>query len=102
MGYLDFYKNTMQEMNINIDDVELFVPSQITKYLIIKTTEILGLPKDNVVSQIEKFGNTGAASIPIGISRAIQNGTLKLGSNQKVVCMGAANGFNMGLVAMNI
>ena len=99
---MDFYKNTMQEMNINIDDVELFVPSQITKYLIIKTTEILGLPKDNVVSQIEKFGNTGAASIPIGISRAIQNGTLKLGSNQKVVCMGAANGFNMGLVAMNI
>ena len=99
---MDFYKNTMQEMNINIDDVELFVPSQITKYLIIKTTEILGLPKDNVVSQIEKFGNTGAASIPIGISRAIQNGTLKLGSNQKVVCMGAANGFNMGLVDMNI
>lgn len=97
-----FFTQAMEEMNIIKDDVALFVPTQITKYLVIKSAEVLGLPLDRVVCQITELGNVSASNIPLAISRAVDEGTLKIGTGQKVVCFGIGNGFSIGLAYMQI
>lgn len=99
---MEFYKEQFEQLAIDPADIDLFIPTQITRYLIIKSCESLNLPVDRVISQIGEFGNMSTASIPVAISRMIDNGTLRLGSGQKVVLLGVANGFNVGLIYMRI
>ena len=60
---LDFNKLT-------IDDVDLVVPHQANQRIISATVEKLGIPSGKVFMNIEKYGNTSAASIPIAIHEA--------------------------------
>lgn len=76
------------------EDLDLLVPHQanlrITKYI----QEKLGLPDSHVVSNIERFGNTTAASIPIALSEAFQEGRIKPGM---LICLTAfGSGFTWG------
>ena len=70
--------------------------------MIVKSCEALDLPVERVVSQINFLGNMSTASIPVALTRAVEANKLKLGSSQKVVLLGVANGFNAGLVYLNI
>jgi len=99
---MEFYASAMKELNISIEDVDLFVPHQITKFLTLKTCEILGLPKEKTVDQIGKLGNNGCASIPIAIAKSIENGTLEMGSGQHVLLLGFGNGVSMALFSLYI
>jgi len=76
------------------EDLDLLVPHQanlrITNYI----KEQLGLPDHKVVSNIERYGNTTAASIPIALSEAWQEGRVKEGM---LVCLTAfGSGFTWG------
>ncbi len=75
-------------------DLDLLVPHQanyrITSYL----QEKLELPKEKVVSNIHKYGNTTAASVPIALSEAWEEGRVKKGD---LVCLAAfGSGFTWG------
>jgi len=75
-------------------DLDLLVPHQanlrITNYI----KEQLGLPDSKVVSNIERYGNTTAASIPIALSEAFQEGRIKEGM---LICFAAfGSGFTWG------
>lgn len=98
----EFYAQAMREFNINIDDVALFVPHQITKYLTLKTIEVLGLPLDRTVDIIGENGNIGCSSIPLAIARSIESGQLKIGSGQQIVIFGFGNGVSMALFTLNM
>ena len=67
-------------------DLDLLVPHQanyrITKYV----QDLMGLTDEKVVSNIHKYGNTTAASIPIALSEAFQEGRIKSGD---LVCLAA-------------
>lgn len=97
---MKYYADTFKKMNINISDISLFIPHQITKYFTVKTTEILGLPKEKVVDQISKLGNNGCAAIPIAISRGIETGQIQLGSNEEIVLLGFGNGISMAVISL--
>ncbi|WP_073590812.1 3-oxoacyl-ACP synthase III family protein [Anaerocolumna xylanovorans] len=99
---MKFFEEQMEKMKIVREEIDLFIPTQITKYIIIKSSEVLKLPDDRVVSQIGTLGNMSTASIPVALSRAVNSGQLKIGTGQKVVLLGVANGFNVGLVYMSI
>lgn len=76
------------------EDLDLLVPHQanlrITRYI----QEKLDLPDSKVVSNIQRYGNTTAASIPIALSEAFQEGRLKPGM---LVCLTAfGSGFTWG------
>ena len=76
------------------DDLSLLIPHQanlrITRYI----QDQLGLSEEKIVSNIERFGNTTAASIPIALSEANQAGRLKQGD---LVCLTAfGSGFTWG------
>jgi 3-oxoacyl-[acyl-carrier-protein] synthase-3 len=84
----------LKKNNLNKTDLDLLIPHQanlrITNYI----REQLGLPEEKVVSNIHKYGNTTAASIPIALSEAVSEGRLKPGN---LICLTAfGSGFTWG------
>ncbi|HEX2040121.1 MAG TPA: beta-ketoacyl-ACP synthase III [Acidimicrobiales bacterium] len=73
------------------EDVGLFVPHQANIRIIQAAAERLGIPMERVVVNIERYGNTSAASIPIALHEAVTAGRLSAGD---VVLM---SGFGAGM-----
>ncbi len=57
--------------NLTADDIDLFVSHQANRRIILSAAERLGLPPDKVVINIERFGNTTAATIPLALNDAV-------------------------------
>ncbi|RME23379.1 MAG: beta-ketoacyl-ACP synthase 3, partial [Deltaproteobacteria bacterium] len=70
--------------SLGLSDVDLFVPHQANQRITEAVAKKLGLPEEKVFSNIEKVGNTTAASIPLCLSDAQRQGRLKRGD---LVCM---------------
>ncbi|MBX7131812.1 MAG: ketoacyl-ACP synthase III [Fimbriimonadaceae bacterium] len=73
-------------------DIDLFVPHQANLRIIESAAKRLGLPDEKVFINVEKYGNTSGASIPIGLYEAVQQGRLRPGMVVMTV------GFGAGLV----
>jgi 3-oxoacyl-[acyl-carrier-protein] synthase III len=75
-------------------DVDLFVNHQANKRINDKFAEALGVPKEKVFDTIDRYGNTTAATIPIGLADAVREGRLERGM---LVCSAAfGSGFTWG------
>lgn len=68
------------------DEIGLIVPHQVNQRIIEAAMEQVGLPMDLVYSNIERYGNTSAASVPIALREALEAGRLQKG---KLVVMPA-------------
>jgi 3-oxoacyl-[acyl-carrier-protein] synthase-3 len=75
-------------------DLGCFIPHQANKRIILSTAERLGLPLERVVINIDRFGNTTAATIPMAMRTALDEGTLKKGDLVLLASVGA--GFTVG------
>ncbi len=75
-------------------DLDCFIPHQANKRIILSTADRLGLPLDRVVINIDRFGNTTAATIPLAMKTAMEEGTLKKGELVLLASVGA--GFTVG------
>lgn len=62
-----------------VTDIDLFVPHQANARIINAVAQRLGVPKERIVVNIDRFGNTSAASIPIALDEAVRAGRLKPG-----------------------
>ena len=82
----------------SIDDVDLLIPHQANIRIIDATTKRLGIDPDKVYTNIDAYGNTSAATIPIALSEAIDNGRLKPGAKLVLVAFGA--GLTWGATAI--
>jgi 3-oxoacyl-[acyl-carrier-protein] synthase-3 len=78
------------------DDVDLFIAHQANLRIINATSEKLDLAERKVVKNINKYGNTTAATIPLAIGDAIDDGRLKKGSLVLFAAVGA--GYTVGSV----
>ena len=79
----------LQAANISANEVDLFVPHQANIRIINSAAKRLGLSMDKVVVNLEKYGNTSAASIPIALCEALEQGRIKKGDNVALVGFGA-------------
>ena len=79
-------------------DIDLFVSHQANRRIIASAAERLGLPADKVVINIERFGNTTAATIPLALNDAMNDGRLKRGDRILLASVGA--GFTVGAMLM--
>jgi 3-oxoacyl-[acyl-carrier-protein] synthase-3 len=70
-------------------DLGCFIPHQANKRIILSTAERLGMPLENVIINIDRFGNTTAATIPIAMQTAIDEGRLKKGDLVLLASVGA-------------
>ena len=79
---------------IDVSDLGCFIPHQAKKRIILSTAERLGLPLERVVINIDRFGNTTAATIPLAMQTALDEQRLKRDSLILLASVGA--GFTVG------
>ena len=75
-------------------DLDCFIPHQANKRIILSTADRLGLSLERVIINIDRFGNTTAATIPLAMNTAIEEGRLKKGDLVLLASVGA--GFTVG------
>lgn len=80
------------------EDIDLFIPHQANIRIIEAAAKRLELPMDRVVVNVDRYGNTSSASVPIALEEALRSGRLKPGDN--VVMVGFGAGLTWGAVAM--
>lgn len=79
----------LEKHNLSPKDVKLLIPHQANKRIITATAERMGLSDDQVVINIDRFGNTTAATIPLATRDAIEQGRLKKGDLVLFAAVGA-------------
>ena len=76
-GMADVAAEILQRNGLEAGDLALLVPHQANLRIIDAMTERLGMDPARVVRNIDRYANTTAATIPIGLSEAYQKGLLK-------------------------
>lgn len=82
-------EDCMAKCNLTVDDVDMVIPHQVNSRIIASATEKLNLPAEKVFMNIDRFGNTSAASIPLAMNDALAEGKIKPGSLLLLVAFGA-------------
>jgi len=80
---------SVQKAGLTINDVDLIVPHQANIRIIDAAARRLGVPMEKIVVNVDKYGNTSAASIPIAMDEAKRSGLLREGSVVVAVSFGA-------------
>jgi 3-oxoacyl-[acyl-carrier-protein] synthase III len=93
-------KACLDEANVAAADVDLFVPHQANLRINQLVGQKLGIPESKTVANIEKYGNTTAATIPLGLSEAWREGRCKRGSNVLMAAFGS--GFTWGAAVIKL
>jgi len=75
-------------------DLDVFIAHQANRRIITSSAERLGLPEDKVIINIDRFGNTTAATIPLAMDTARQEAKLK--KNDLVLIASVGAGFTLG------
>lgn len=87
-------EKVLERNNFTGQDVNLFVPHQANLRIIKAAVERLGAPMDRVIINIDEFGNTTDATLPLALQSALERGRLKKGDLVLMASMGA--GFTAG------
>jgi 3-oxoacyl-[acyl-carrier-protein] synthase-3 len=91
-------RDLMHKVGWTSEQIDLFVPHQANIRIIESAAKSLGLPMEKVFTNLEHYGNTSAASIPIAIAEAAEQGRLR--PNDKVVMIGFGAGLTWAAAAV--
>lgn len=87
-------ETVLQRNGLEGKDLSCFIPHQANKRIIESTAHRLGMPPESVVINIDRYGNTTAATIPLAMQTALDDGRLKKGDLVLLASVGA--GFTVG------
>ncbi len=85
----DLIDRSLTETGLTPDDLKLLIPHQSNLRIIESMRARMGLPKEKVAVNIDRFGNTSAASVVMSLDEARRNGTLQPGDLVLMVAVGA-------------
>jgi 3-oxoacyl-[acyl-carrier-protein] synthase III len=88
----------LKRNSLTASDIDVFIPHQANRRIIEATAQRLGLGCDQVLVNIDRYGNTTAATIPLATADAIRQGKLKKGSLVLYAAAGAGYTVGAGLV----
>ncbi|PMP95247.1 MAG: 3-oxoacyl-ACP synthase [Candidatus Aminicenantes bacterium] len=84
----------LKQLGLTIEDVDYLIPHQANDRISLMVAHILKIPEEKVIRNIQKYGNTTAASIPIALSEAVKEGRIKKGMLLALTAFGS--GFTWG------
>jgi 3-oxoacyl-[acyl-carrier-protein] synthase-3 len=84
----DSVRRTLESTGLTTDDIDLLVPHQANQRILDAVRQRLGLPADKVIANIERYGNTSSASIPISLDEVAREGRLSPGDHVGLVAFG--------------
>jgi 3-oxoacyl-[acyl-carrier-protein] synthase-3 len=87
-------KQALEDANLSANDVSYLVPHQANMRIILSAAKRIGISMDKVIVNVDKYGNTSAASIPIALDEAVKDGKIKHGD--VIVMVGFGGGLTWG------
>jgi 3-oxoacyl-[acyl-carrier-protein] synthase-3 len=91
-------RRVMERNGVRPDEIRLFVSHQANRRIIEAAAQRLGFSDDQVIINLERFGNTTAATIPLALEDAVKDARLKAGDLVLLASVGA--GFTVGSVLL--
>lgn len=82
-------REALTECNLTDSDVDLLIPHQANARITVQVQKEMNLPDEKVISNIDKYGNTTAASIPIALCEAWEAGKVKEGDLIAIAAFGS-------------
>lgn len=89
---------TLSKCNLSVEDIDCFIPHQANIRIISALTRVLKIDKDKVFVNLNKYGNTSAASVMIALDEAVKEGKIKSGDIVVLTAFGA--GLTSGTIAL--
>lgn len=86
---IELTQDAMEQCNLSVEDIGLLIPHQVNMRIIESAAEKLSIPKEKILINIDRYGNTSAASIPVALDEASKAGRLKRGDIVVMVAFGA-------------
>ncbi len=80
---------TLDKCNLSVEDIDCFIPHQANIRIISALTRVLKIKEDKVFVNLEKYGNTSAASVMIALDEAVKEGKIKSGDIVVLTAFGA-------------
>ena len=87
-GMEESLRHALDTAGLTAADLDVVIPHQANQRIIDATRERLGVPVEKVVMNIERYGNTSSASIPISLDEVVRSGRLKPGDRLGMVAFG--------------
>jgi 3-oxoacyl-[acyl-carrier-protein] synthase-3 len=91
-------RQVLRRAGVEVEDVTLFVPHQANDRILQAAAKGLGVPAERMYSNVARYGNTSAASIPIALCEAIEGNLVK--RDDVVVCVGFGAGLTWAATAI--
>ena len=88
----------IDKVGLSFDDVDMLIPHQANLRIIDSAARRLALPREKVWVNVDRYGNTSAASVPIALAEAADAGAIEEGDNVVLVAFGAGLAWAAGLV----
>jgi len=88
----------VRKSGLDGSDIDLFIPHQANIRIVEAVAKGLDLPMDKMYVNLDRYGNTSAASVPIALAEAVNEGRVKVGDRIVMVAFGA--GFTSGAVTV--
>ena len=90
----------LEKENIKIEDIAAIIPHQANLRIIDYVGKRLGIPREKFVTNLQNYGNTSGASIPIALCEAIDDGKVKRGDN--IIMVGFGGGLTWGAALVKL
>jgi 3-oxoacyl-[acyl-carrier-protein] synthase-3 len=91
-------REVLEKAQLSVEDVALFVPHQANDRILQASARGLGIPEERMFSNLSRYGNTSAASIPIALCEAIDEGRIK--RDDLIVAVGFGAGLTWAAAAI--
>ena len=82
-------KEALEANKLAMDDIDLFIPHQANMRILNAVSQRLGLGREKLMINLDRFGNTSAASIPLALDQAVREGRIHKGSVVLLAAFGA-------------
>ena len=89
-------RETLRANGLRVEDIDLYVPHQANVRILTAVMERLGLSAEKAMLNLDRYGNTSAASIPLALDIAVRDGRIRRGDT--VLLQGVGGGFTWGAV----
>jgi 3-oxoacyl-[acyl-carrier-protein] synthase-3 len=94
----DLIEQAIKDSELTMDDVALVVPHQVNMRIIQAAAERCNLSMDKIYANIDRYGNTSAASVPIALDEAARNGKIKRGDIIVLVAFGGGLSWSSAVI----
>lgn len=86
--------DVLEQAQLKLEDIDLFIPHQANLRIIEASADYLGIDRDKIIVNVDRYGNTSGGSVPLALDEAFQAGRIKPGD--KILLSGYGAGLSWG------